>query len=246
MRRFLIGRNEAQFGTGIRRPRERATAFFAQQMLAGKEVSAENADSLLMNIGLGFITAPAILARAKERAEKNREKVQRLVRDNAPKMSEANRRGCKGSRDQAERLRGRVGGWMFKIPFSNSNSELKLNSNFLCLSWYFVVKICYNISTLSRNVLMKKQNVLYPKAVKAIKTMGENLRLARRRRKITAGMMAERANMSLMTLRSIERGSPHVSMCNYMAVIACLGFQEDVAAVAANDVLGRDLQDAEL
>ena len=110
----------------------------------------------------------------------------------------------------------------------------------------FVVKICYNIGTLQGKMLMKKQNILYPKAMKAIKTLGENLRLARRRRKITAGMMAERANMSLMTLRSIERGSPHVSMCNYMAVIACLGFQEDVAAVAANDVLGRDLQDAEL
>ena len=77
-------------------------------------------------------------------------------------------------------------------------------------------------------------------------TMGENLRLARRRRKITAKMMSERANLSVMTLRAIERGSPHVSMCNYMAVVACLGFQGDVAAVAANDALGRDLQDAEL
>jgi len=93
---------------------------------------------------------------------------------------------------------------------------------------------------------MKRQNVLYPKAARALKALGENLRLARRRRKITAGMMAERANMSLMTLRSVERGSPTVAMCNYMAVIACLGFQDDVAAVAANDILGRDLQDAAL
>lgn len=93
---------------------------------------------------------------------------------------------------------------------------------------------------------MKRQNVLYPKAAKALMSLGENLRLARRRRKITAGMMAERANISLMTLRAIERGSPHVAMCNYMAVIACLGFQDDMAAVAANDVLGRDLQDAAL
>jgi len=93
---------------------------------------------------------------------------------------------------------------------------------------------------------MKRQNVLYPKAARALKTLGENLRLARRRRKITAGMMAERANMSLMTLRSVERGLPTVAMCNYMAVIACLGFQDDVAAVAANDILGRDLQDAAL
>ena len=59
-------------------------------------------------------------------------------------------------------------------------------------------------------------------------------------------MMAERTNLSLMTLRSIERGSPHVSMCNYMAFIARLGFQDDMAAVAANDILGRDLQDAKL
>jgi len=93
---------------------------------------------------------------------------------------------------------------------------------------------------------MKRQNLLYPKAAKALVTLGENLRLARRRRKITAQMMAERANMSVMTLRSLERGSLHVAMCNYMAVIACLGFQDDVARIAADDVLGRDLQDAAL
>lgn len=93
---------------------------------------------------------------------------------------------------------------------------------------------------------MKRQNVIYPKAAQALKTMGENLRLARKRRKITAKMMAERANLSLMTLRALERGAPQVSMANYMAVVACLGFQADIAAVAANDVLGRDLQDASL
>ena len=93
---------------------------------------------------------------------------------------------------------------------------------------------------------MKRQNVIYPKAQKALKTMGENLRLARRRRKITSKMMAERANMSLMTLRSLERGEAQVSMANYMAVVACLGFQDDIAQVAANDILGRDLQDAAL
>ena len=97
-----------------------------------------------------------------------------------------------------------------------------------------------------RILRMKRQNVLYPKAAKALLSLGENLRLARRRRKITAKMMAERANLSLMTLRAVERGSPHVSMCNYMAVIACLGFQDDIAAVAADDRLGRDLQDARL
>ena len=89
---------------------------------------------------------------------------------------------------------------------------------------------------------MKRQNVIYPKAERALKTLGENLRLARKRRKITSKMMAERANMSLMTLRSLERGEAQVSMANYMAVIACLGFQDDVAQVAADGVLGADSQ----
>jgi len=93
---------------------------------------------------------------------------------------------------------------------------------------------------------MKRQNVLYPKATNALKRLGENLRLARKRRKITSKMMSERANLSLMTLRAIERGAPQVAMANYMAVIFCLGFQDDIAKVAENDVLGRDLQDAAL
>lgn len=93
---------------------------------------------------------------------------------------------------------------------------------------------------------MKRQNVLYPKAAKSLQRLGENLRLARKRRKITAQMMSERANLSVMTLRALERGSPNVSMCNYMAVIACLGFEGDIAKVAENDVVGRDLQDAAL
>lgn len=95
-------------------------------------------------------------------------------------------------------------------------------------------------------MIMKRQNVLYPKAAKALRTLGENLRLARKRRKITSKMMAERANMSLVTLRLLERGNPNVSMCNYMAVIACLGFQDDIAKVAGNDIIGRNLQDAAL
>ena len=93
---------------------------------------------------------------------------------------------------------------------------------------------------------MKRQNVIYPKAAQALKALGKNLRLARKRRKITARMMSERANLSLMTLRALERGEPHVSMANYMSVIGCLGFQDDIAAVAANDKLGRELQDAAL
>ena len=40
--------------------------------------------------------------------------------------------------------------------------------------------------------------------------------------------MAERADLSLMTLRAIERGSPKVAMGNYMSVLFCLGMQDDM------------------
>ena len=93
---------------------------------------------------------------------------------------------------------------------------------------------------------MKRQNLLYPKASKALQNLGENLRLARKRRKITAQMMAERANMSLVTLRAVERGQASVAMANYMAVIATLGFQDEMAKVGLEDELGRQLQDARL
>ncbi len=93
---------------------------------------------------------------------------------------------------------------------------------------------------------MKRQIRLYPKALAALAQLGENIKLARRRRGITSALMAERANMSLMTLRAIERGSPKVSMGNYMSALFCLGMQDDMAQVGASDLQGRDIQDARL
>ncbi len=93
---------------------------------------------------------------------------------------------------------------------------------------------------------MKRQTRLVPKALTALARLGENIKLARRRRGITSALMAERANLSLMTLRAIERGSPKVAMGNYMSVLFCLGMQDDMAQVAATDVQGRDIQDAQL
>ena len=93
---------------------------------------------------------------------------------------------------------------------------------------------------------MKRQTRLFPKAVAAHGRLGENIKLARRRRGITSALMAERADLSLMTLRAIERGSPKVAMGNYMSVLFCLGMQDEMAKVGAADVRGRDIQDARL
>ncbi|MCX6294076.1 MAG: helix-turn-helix transcriptional regulator [Sphingobacteriales bacterium] len=91
---------------------------------------------------------------------------------------------------------------------------------------------------------MKSEQVIMPKNLKLLTTLGENIRLARLRRKLTAEQVAERAGIGRKTLYSIELGSPSVSMGNYLQVLFVLGLQNDIVHVAANDTLGRKLQDA--
>ena len=110
----------------------------------------------------------------------------------------------------------------------------------------FLGEVCYYIVCCEWRRDMKRQTRLFPKAVVALERLGENIKLARRRRGIKSALMAERADMSLMTLRAIERGSPKVAMGNYMSVLFCLGMQDDMAQVAAADLQGRDIQDARL
>lgn len=72
------------------------------------------------------------------------------------------------------------------------------------------------------------------------------IRLARLRRKISAELLSERAGISRATLHAIEDGAASVSIGSYIMVLTVLGLAEDLLSVAADDELGRKLQDTQL
>ena len=85
-----------------------------------------------------------------------------------------------------------------------------------------------------------------PNVAHALAELGENIRLARRRRRLSATLVAERAGMTRPTLRAIERGEFGVTLGSYANVLHCLGLDKDLGNVGRDDELGRKLQDAAL
>lgn len=91
-----------------------------------------------------------------------------------------------------------------------------------------------------------RRQILLPKFVKILEQLGENIKLARKRRKLTTIQVAERAGVNRTTLYHIEKGNPSVSIGAYFNVLRVLGLQDDFLKLAADDIFGRKLQDLEL
>ena len=93
----------------------------------------------------------------------------------------------------------------------------------------------------------RKTTTIMPKTQSILTQMGEQIRLARLRRHLTAELVAERVGISRVTLSNIEKGSPSVAIGSYAAVLHALnGMDKDLLLVAKDDELGRKLQDLEL
>ena len=91
-----------------------------------------------------------------------------------------------------------------------------------------------------------RKQLLMPSLRKVLTELGENIKLARLRRKLSGEQVAERANISRVTLWQVEKGSASVAMGIYCQVLFVLGLDKYLLKVAADDALGRKLQDAEL
>ncbi len=83
---------------------------------------------------------------------------------------------------------------------------------------------------------------------RALRTLGADMRDARRRRRIPTAVMAERASISRTTLFKIENGRAGVSLGNYATVLFALGMIERLADIAdvRHDELGMVLEEEHL
>ena len=93
----------------------------------------------------------------------------------------------------------------------------------------------------------KKSVPVLPQTQAILQQMGEQIKLARLRRRLSSALVAERAGISRATLWNVERGSPSVAMGIYAAVLHALNYMDkDLLLIAKDDELGRKLQDLDL
>jgi transcriptional regulator with XRE-family HTH domain len=76
--------------------------------------------------------------------------------------------------------------------------------------------------------------------------LGERLRAARLRRRISTILFAERMGVSRDTLNRLEKGDATIALGTYARALRVLGMDRDLDALARDDELGRKLQDLQL
>lgn len=95
--------------------------------------------------------------------------------------------------------------------------------------------------------MSKKSVILMPQTEDILAQMGDQIKLARLRRKISADLVAERAGISRTTLWAVEKGAPSVAIGIYAAVLHALNnMDRDLLLIAKDDELGRKIQDLDL
>lgn len=91
-----------------------------------------------------------------------------------------------------------------------------------------------------------KPPVVFPQEQRLLAQLGERLRLARRRRKLSTTAVAGRAGISRTSLYKVEAGDAGATMGTYLRVLVALGLEGDLHALGADDKVGRKLQDLAL
>lgn len=91
-----------------------------------------------------------------------------------------------------------------------------------------------------------KATFLPRKVQRNLEVMGEQIKLARKRRGLSLATIAERAQCTQLTLIRVEKGVPTVSIGIYARVLYALGLDEDILLLARNDEAGNALVNTKL
>lgn len=92
----------------------------------------------------------------------------------------------------------------------------------------------------------RKPPVVFPLEQQLLAQLGERIRLARMRRKLSSAVVSQRAGISRTSLYKVESGHPGATLGTYLRVLAVLGLERDLNLLAADDRVGRKLQDLAL
>lgn len=92
----------------------------------------------------------------------------------------------------------------------------------------------------------RKPPIIFPQEQRLLSHLGERLKLARLRRKLSSTIVSQRAGISRTSLYKVEAGDPGATMGTYLRVMAVLGLEADIQTLAADDKVGRKLQDLAL
>ena len=95
-------------------------------------------------------------------------------------------------------------------------------------------------------IMARTEPPLLPRLSRLLRGYGENLKLARLRRRYSAETVARRASITRKTLSKVEKGDSAVALGIYARVMQVLRLEEDLAKLAVDDPLGRKLQDTGL
>lgn len=93
------------------------------------------------------------------------------------------------------------------------------------------------------DIMNRNAPVLLPDLEARLSRVGEQIRLARLRRNLTAAEVAKRSGLSRATLNKIEKGNPNVSFGSYCSVLNTFALDEDIEKLAANDSLGESIEE---
>lgn len=91
-----------------------------------------------------------------------------------------------------------------------------------------------------------RKAIVLPKYLKVFEQIGENIKLARKRRKLTTEQVSERAGIHRTTLYRMEKGDPAVAIGLYFNVFKVLNLEGDFQKLGTDDAFGRKLQDLDL